>query len=512
MDTNTVKPAKRSALDKFLTGIETVGNNMCDPVTIFLVIIVAFMIVSAILTATGVQAVHPGTGEVHTANNLLSKDGLRWFISNVSANFQNFPPLTQVMIVMLGVGVAEKTGFLSIFLRNLALRIPRNMVTFTMAFIGMNAVAAGDSGPIVLPPLGAAIFYSLGRHPIAGLILGYASTTVGFAACVIVQMGDVIASSFTIPAAQLMDPSFNASPAMNYYFMAVSAAFLAFVLTFVNNSIIEPRLGKYESAAVEMEADLTEQEQQAFKKAALVALIFIVCVALLCLGNDPFMAKPGSGGDLLASDSPLMKGIVPLITVLFFIPGTIYGVYTGQIKNDKDVAGLMADAMRTMGGYFVMAFAASQLLGIFNYSKLGIIIAIKGAEFLEMIGLQGVPLMVVFIVLTFFIDLFLGSAGAKWAIMAPIFVPMFMLMGYHPAFTQLIYRVGDSLANGITPLSSSLPLVIAYAKRYEKDFGIGSIMSNMVPYVGVVFLMWTALIAVFMIFDLPIGPTGQIYL
>ena len=156
--------------------------------------------------------------------------------------------------------------------------------------------------------------------------------------------------------------------------------------------------------------------------------------------------------------------------------------------------------------------AASQLLGIFNYSKLGIIIAIKGAEFLEMIGLQGVPLMVVFIVLTFFIDLFLGSAGAKWAIMAPIFVPMFMLMGYHPAFTQLIYRVGDSLANGITPLSSSLPLVIAYAKRYEKDFGIGSIMSNMVPYVGFVFLMWTALIAVFMIFDLPIGPTGQIYL
>jgi len=504
---------KAPLMDRFLTALEEAGNKICDPVTIFVVIIGVFMLVSALMTATGVEAVHPGNGNIYTANNLLSKDGLRWMLSNVSTNFQNFPPMAQVLIVMLGVGVAERTGFLSNVLSTLTTKVPRNLVTISLAFIGMNAVAAGDSGPIVLPPLGAAIFFSLGRNPIAGLVLSYASVTVGFAACSIVQMGDVIASGFTIPAAQIMDPNFTASPAMNYYFMAASSVVLAFVLTFVNNKIVEPRINKIMKIET-TEADAAQvkdpKEADALKKAGLVMLAMIVILALLCFGNDPFMAEPG--GSVLDSTSPLMKGIVPLITLLFLIPGVVYGVIMGKIKNDKDLVGLMADSIRTMGGYLVIAFAASQLIGIFSYSNLGVIVAIKGAEFLNAIGLKGVPLMIMFILITFFIDLFLGSAGAKWAIMAPIFVPMFMLMGYHPSFTQLIYRVGDSLANGITPLASALPLVLAYATKYNKKFGLGSLMSNVLPYVFVVSIVWVIMIAIFMIFNLPIGPTGRIYL
>ncbi|NMA84135.1 MAG: AbgT family transporter [Epulopiscium sp.] len=505
---------KISIGQKMMNIIEEKGNKLWDPVTLFAVICLLTMVLSFILFKLDVTAIHPGTQETIAVTNLLSKESLQWLIGSISTNFQGFPPLALVIIVMLGVGVADKSGLLGSFMKNTVIRAPKSLVTGIIVFIGLNAVAAGDSGPIVLPPLAAAIFLALGRHPLAGMYMAFAAVQVGFTACVMIQMGDVIAASFTIPAAQLVDPNFVGTPAMNYYFMFISTFILVPVLILVNNKIIEPRLGVYKATAqvdTDMNSELQPLEKKGLRWAGISLLALGLFSILLSVGENAFLKDPATGS-LLTFEAPLMLGIVPLVTLIFLVPGIVYGLVTKSIKNDKDVVSMMGQSISEMGGYIVLAFAASQMLGLFQKSNLGVILSIKGAEFLQRIGLTGIGLFIAFLVLTSILNLFLGSAGAKWAIMAPIFVPMFMFLGYSPAFTQVVYRIGDSITNGISPLFPTFALLIAYAKKYDKSVGVGTIVSNMIPYTIFTALAWMILMIIFMVLNLPLGPGAGIYL
>ena len=506
------KVTRKGIGKRMLNVLEEKCNQLWDPITLFVVLCVIILLASWILAFRNVTAVHPGTGETLQAINLLSKEGIQMFISNITNNFQSFPPLGLVIIVMMGAGLADKSGLMTVFLRNSVAGAPKVLVTALIVFIGINAVAVGDAGFVVLPPLAALVFLGLGRHPLAGLYAAYAAVAGGFAACMMVQMGDVIATGFTISAAQLIDPSYNSTPAMNFYFMFVSALVLLPIGVLVNNKIVEPRLGEYENKEKiqNTQEKITNQERKALKWAGIVTLIMLAIMIALCIGPNAFFAD--ADGSIISSNAPLMKGIVPVVTVLFLVPGLTFGIVAKTIRSDREAVAMMSASVGELGGYIVLAFFASQFMALFSQSNIGPILSIKGAEWLQQIGFQGIPLLIAFVIVASILNLFLGSAGAKWAIMAPIFVPMFMLLGYDPALTQICYRIGDSLTNTLTPLFSYFPILLGFIRKYQKDAGLGTVLANMLPYSACFAVVWILLLIVFVLFNIPLGPGGGIYI
>ncbi len=507
---------KANLLERFLSKLETAGNKLPDPVTLFFILCIVIIFISHFVAAAGVSVVHPSTQKVVPAVSLLTRENLQMVLGKVVANFQSFPPLGLVLVTMIGVGIAERTGLMEAAMKRSLTGVSPRMVTLMVILIGICANAAGDAGFIVLPPLAASIFMALGRHPLAGMFVAYGSVAAGFSANLFVNMLDVLITGFTIPAAQVVVPSYNASPAMNFYFLFVSTFVLTAAGYYVNAKIIEPRLGTYEPTAEialhqeSMRNELTDLEVKGLRYALISLLVFVAIVLALCFGPKPFMAYPATN-TLLNFKSPLMQGMVPLVLLSFLIPGLAYGKVTGSIKSDKDVVRMMGESMSSMGSYIVLAFIAAQFLAYFNWSNLGLIIAVKGAEFLKNAGFVGVALILSFTVLSSFVNLFIGSGSAKWAIMAPVFVPMFLLVGYDPALTQIAYRIGDSLTNPISPLFPYFPVLVAFAQRYAPKTGIGTIIANMLPYTVAFSIFWSILLVIFIIFNLPLGPDGGIY-
>ena len=508
------KDVKKSGrIDRILDRIEKAGNALPDPVTLFFMISVLVLLISWIASRAGVSVIHPSTQETVNVVNLLTREGLQKVFMNVVGNFQGYPPLGLVLVVMLGAGIAEKSGLIAAAMRHSIKKIPSNMVSAAIVLTGIIANAFGDAGFIVLPPLAALVFLMIGRHPLVGMFAAYAGVAGGFAANFMVNMSDVLAASFTIPAAQVIDPSYQGTPAMNLYFIIVSVPLLVAVGTFVTEKVIAPRFQTYvpsEEMAQEMESEENDKEAKGLKWAGISFLAMLVAIVALSIGENAFMADPATGS-ILAYASPLMQGIVPLITIIFFVPGIVYGKITGSIKNDKEAAKMMGDSMRDMGPYIVLAFVASQFLAYFNWSNLGIVLSVKGAETLKAAGLTGIGLIIGFIGISSLINIFVGSASAKWAIMAPIFVPMFMLLEFDPALSQMAYRIGDSITNPLTPLLPYFPILLAFARKYDKNVGMGTMISNMLPYSIAFVIMWTILLIIFMVFNLPLGPGGGIY-
>lgn len=507
------QPSKTSFFNKVLNLIESAGNKLPDPVTLFLLFCVLVVIISDIVANAGVSVVHPSTKKVVTAISLLSKENLQKILGQIVGNFQGFPPLGLVLVVMLGVGVAEKSGLMETAMKHFVTRVPSSLVTMMVMLAGICANAAGDAGFIVLPPLAAVVFLSIGRHPLAGIFVAYGGVAAGFAANFMVNMSDILAAGFTIPAAQVIDPQYVSSPAMNYYFICVSTLILAITGVLVNSRIVEPRLGVYSGIAAtgnNQIEKLSSAQEKGLRWAGISFVLYVLVIAALSVGTNAFMADPQTKS-ILAWKAPLMQGIVPLITGMFLIPGLVYGIITKSIKSDKDVVSMMGQSMSTMGGYIVLAFMASQFLAYFNWSNMGIIISVKGAEFLKDAGFTGIGLIVGFIFISSAINLFVGSASAKWAIMAPVFVPMFLLIGYDPALTQMAYRIGDSITNPISPLFPYFPIIVAFAKQYEPKCGMGTIIANMIPFSVSFAIVWTVLLVLFILFNLPLGPDGGIY-
>lgn len=496
-------------VDRFLNKIEVAGNKLPDPILIFIILMGIILAGSFIASLFNLKATNPMTGEVIEVVNLLSGEGLLKILTESINNFSAFPPLGMVLVVMLGVGLAEKTGYFETAMKRVIEVAPRAFIIPTMILVGIIGNIAGDAGPVILPPIAAMVMIKLGYHPFAGLIMAYAATLGAFGANLVLGMGDALVAGFTEPAAQLVDPDYTANIAMNYYFMAVSAVFLLVIIYYLTTRLTIPRLGAYTGQVMDDEK-LTPEQISALRWANVSAVITAIAFIALSIPENGLLRNTETGS--LITNSPLMNSAVFIITILFFVPGLVYGLKVKTIKSSKDFGDLLSDSMGTMGSYIVLVFFAAQMLAYFNWSNLGPILAIKGASALQAMKVEGIPLIVGFIILVMVINLLIGSASAKWAILAPVFVPMFMYLGYDPAFTQMVYRVGDSITNPITPMLPYFPLLLAFAKRYDKNVGIGTFIAHLLPYSIVLFIAWTTFTIVWYLLGIPVGPNGPIFL
>ena len=501
---------KKSRFAKVLDTIEVVGNRLPHPATLFLMMAVLVAILSWWASAVGLAATHPATGEVIAVKNLLSADGLRWIYTNVESNFVNFPPLGLVLVIMIGIGVAEGSGLFTVLVRQLVLGAPPKLITAAIITAGIFSHLASEVGYVILIPLGAMIFHALGRHPMAGFAAAFAGVSAGFGSNFLIGSVDPILAGLSTSAAQIIDPSMNINPMVNYYFMVASAIMVIFVGTWITEKIVEPRLGKYSGKEKPLAIEqITPLEKKGLKWAGIGTLIFVALMAWTIIPENGLLRDPVTGSIL---QSPFFSGIVVGLLLLFFVPGIIYGIIVKTIKNDKDVINHMSNSMKGMGGYIVLVFFAAQFIYWFNYSNLGLVVAIDGAEFLSHIGFTGIPLILTFLLLSAFLNMFMGSASAKWAIMAPVFVPMFMILGYHPGLTQAAFRIGDSVTNVITPMMSYFALIVTYAQNYDEKNGIGTIISLMIPYTVVFMLVWAVMMTIWMLLGIPVGVDGPIHL
>lgn len=493
---------------RLLNRIEVIGNKLPHPATLFAVFAMLVLIISDLVARAGISAIHPGTGAMILPVNLLTADGFRAIYSGLTHNFVHFPPLGIVLVATLGIGLAEGSGLLNAMLRQLVLTAPKRLITAAVITAGILSHLASAAGYVVLIPLGALIFAAFGRHPLAGLAAAFAGVSGGYSANFFVGAIDPILSGLTQSAADIVDPSLQIHPAINYYFLLVSAILLIIVGTWITEKIVEPRLGVWMGGADQ--ADILEKrEKTGLIWAGLAALLVILLLFGLTVPGNALLRNPETGALL---NSPFMSGIITAVLILFFIPGLIYGMVVGTVRSDKDVIKHMSGSIKGLAGYVVLVFFAAQFVSFFKESNLGVLLAIKGAEFLKSIGLTGILLFIAFVFVSAFINLFMGSASAKWAIMAPIFVPMFMLLGYHPAITQAAFRIGDSVTNIITPMMSFFALIVAFAQKHDKDAGIGTIIAMMLPYSIAFLIMWTLLLTLWMLFGLPVGPGAPIHL
>ncbi|MEO5618328.1 MAG: AbgT family transporter [Candidatus Eisenbacteria bacterium] len=511
------EPAK-GALARFLDLIERAGNALPHPATLFVIMGGVTLVASYLSAHFGVSAVHPKDGSTLAAVNLLDREGLRRVFTEAVRNFMGFAPLGTVLVAMLGIGVAEGTGLVSVGLRAFVMRMPRKLLTATVVFAGVNANLAADAGIIVLPPLAAMLFVAAGRHPLAGIAAAFAGVAGGFSANLLPTPLSVLLTGLSqaaLDASRLL-PGYEVQILGNYFFMAASVPVLTVAGIWVTERIIEPRLGKWEGSSASAGAATvhagsdgvlappTPRESRALRAALLAAFATLAVIAVFALA--PWGPLRVEGANELQRLKPLFDSIVVVITLMFLIPGIVYGVVAGGIRSDHDVARLTSDTMATMGTYIVIAFAASQFVSWFGWSNLGAILSIKGAAALRTLGLQDAPLLVGFVIFSATINLLITSSSAAWAILAPVFVPMFVLLGFTPEGTQAVYRVGESSTNIITPLMPYLPFVLASTHRYAPRAGIGTLISLMLPYAAAFLLLWTLLLLAYVFFGWPIGP------
>jgi aminobenzoyl-glutamate transport protein len=510
-----------SRLDRVLAGVERAGNALPHPTALFALFALGVVVLSGVAAQFDLSVVHPGTGATIRPVSLLSIEGLHRILTGTVSNFTGFAPLGTVLVAMLGIAVAEGSGLLGAALKLLVLSAPRRLLTVAIVFAGVMSNTGGEVGYVLLLPLAALIFKAVGRHPIAGLAAAFAGVSGGYSANLLLGTVDPLLAGLSQEAARIIDEAYRVNPAANYYFMAVSTFVIAAAGTLVTERIVEPRLGAWTDDTPEGTPRASEAANAAHLETlspaerrglwwALVALVAVT--ALLLWGTVPgngFLRDPKTG-DLL--HSPFMSGIV---TIIFFVGATLgvaYGFGARTVRKDTDVITPMGKAMETLGGYLVLVFFAAQFVAFFNWTNLGLIVAVKGAEVLRASGLGQVPLTIAFILVSATINLVMGSASAKWAIMAPVFVPMFMLLGYTPEFTQAAYRVGDSVTNVISPMMSYFALIVAFVQRYDPRAGLGTVVATMLPYSITFFVAWTVLLVIWTVAGLPLGPGAVVHL
>jgi len=497
-------------IDGFLRMVERGGNALPHPATLFAIMALGVIVASAIASWMDVTVVHPGTGETITVVNLVSIPGLHRIITSMVTNFTGFAPLGTVLVAMLGIAVAEGSGLIGAALRLVVLAAPARLLTFAIVFAGVMSNTGGEIGYVLLVPLAALIFSAVGRHPIAGLAAAFAGVSGGYSANLLLGTLDPLLAGLSEEAARIINPAYEVNPTANWYFMATSTFFIATAGTFVTEWIVEPRLGKYKGGQEERAIEPLSAAERRGLVWALVA--FVGCAALLLGGIIPengYLRDPQTAGVLR---SPFMSGIVAFIFLVGAIVGLAYGLGARTVKSDSDVMKAMGRSMETLGIYLVLVFFAAQFVAYFTWTNLGLVFAVKGAEILRASGLGTIPLAIAFAAVAAFINLFMGSASAKWAVMAPVFVPMFMLLGYSPEFTQTVYRIGDSVTNIISPMMSYFALIVAFVQRYDEKAGIGTVVATMLPFTVAFYLVWVMLLVVWVLFGLPVGPGAPLYL
>jgi aminobenzoyl-glutamate transport protein len=489
-------------ITRTLARIEKAGNALPDPVSLFAILIALVMLGSGLATALGVTAVHPGTGETIRTLNLLSAAQIQKLLLEMPQTFAGFPPLGVVLVIMLGIGIADKSGLISIVLRAFVTRMPPSLLSGTLVFAGVMSSVAVDVGYVVLIPLGALLFHSVGRHPLAGLCATFAGVSAGYTANLLLTALDPMLAGLTQTAARILQPDYIFAITANYYLMAALVPAFTLIGMIVTEKLIEPYLGSYSGAGEQphTEHGISAVERKGLIAAGIILLLWIGVVLLWTVPADGLLRS--TSGNL----EPFYKGMVALIMIGFLLPGLTYGLVTQKIRNDKDAVAMAAETMADMGHYIVLAFMAAHLIVLFQWSNLGIITAIKGAALLQQLELQGITLILAFMLIIGLIDLFIGSASAKWALLAPVFVPMLMLLGYPPELTQAAYRIADSVTNVLTPFMPYFPLVLIFGRKYLPSFGVGSLISLMLPYSISFGLAGTLMLITWMLFGWPLGP------
>ena len=511
----------QTRLVRAFSAVERWGQRLPDPLTLFLIMAGLVIVLSAIFAGATEEVASrvPGEGKKPVSvQSLLSLEGIRWMLLSAVDNFINFAPLGPVLTVMIGIGVAERTGFISMGLKVLVTKVPPSALTATVVFAGVMSSMAADAGYVVLTPLGALLFASVGRHPLAGLAAAYAGVSGGYSANLLITGLDPMLAALTEQAANPpdLDPSsevyYTVNAAANYYFMVASTFLVTILGTYVTAKIVEPMLGVWDKSKGDGSYETEEttpgpKEARAFGIAASVGLVLGIGILLLgFLPGAPLNDPVPEGKPAVDSLKSFFSAIEILVTIGFIIPAIVFGILTKTIRSDKDVAKMMSDTMASMGAYIILAFVAGQFIAYFNWTNLGTITAVRGATGLEALGLEGGVLMVVFVFVAAIMNLLVGSASAKWAFMAPIFVPMLMQMGLSPEATQAAYRVGDSITNIISPLMPYLPIIIVFAKKYDRDAGLGTILAAMLPYSIAFLLGWTVMLLIWVYAGIPLGP------
>lgn len=502
---------KPTLINRFLNIVEKIGNRLPDPSILFFLMCLGLAVLTWIISFFSITVKHPGSGDTIAIKSILSSDGLSMILNDAIKNFSEFPALGLVLAVMLGIGVSEKTGYFDKLMIQVVHKAPKKIIIPVIILVGILGNAAGDAATIVLPPLTAMVFIKLGYHPIAGLAMAYASALGGFSANVMIGMSDALLYAFTEPAAKIVSDNVHVNVAMNWYFIAASIIVLLPSVYWVTMRFVIPRLGTYDTSNSDIKVDeenkgLTPEENKAVFWANISFFAMIALLILLAIPQNSFLRNAKTGS--LLNDAPIINGVGLIILVLFLVPGLVYGIKMKVFHNSKDLGKMLADSMGSMGSFIVIVFFAAQLLAFLEWSNLGVIVAVKGASLLQ--GQNGIVLILGIIILSGLINLLIGSASAKWGILAPIFIPMLMLVGFHPAFTQMLYRIGDSISNPITPMMPYLPLLLSYAQKYDKHMKLGSLLSSLMPYTIILSIVWPLFMIIWYLLGFPLGPGGPL--
>jgi len=491
-----------------LTLIERIGNALPHPAALFGIFALVTLIISFAGHSLQWTGTNPATGESISAVNLLSKDGLHRILLEMVNSYTSFAPLGIVMVAMLGIGIAESSGLIKAAINLLLVKAPRNTITFMIVLTGILSNIASDLGYILIIPLAGVIFHSLGRHPIAGMSAAFAGVSGGFSANLLIGTIDPLLAGLSTEAARIIDPVYYVLPTANYYFMVASTFLIAVAGTLITITLVEPRLGTY-TGSVEKEeiTALTVDEKKGLRWAG---AIFVFFAALLAIGliPDHGYLRPADNSVL---HSPVLKGFIAVLFIVAGSCGVVYGYKSGTFNKHEDVIHGMNSSFKGLVAFLVLVFFASQFVAWFKWSNLGILIAVQGASLLQSANLGLIPLVILFVLLSGFINMFMGSASAKWAIMGPVFIPMFMLLGYSPELSQAVFRIGDSITNVISPMMSFFALIIVYYQKYDAKAGIGTLMATMLPYSITFFIVWTLLLIVWIQFGIPLGPGAGLY-
>jgi len=511
----TPAPPPQGLLSRLLDGVERVGNRLPDPAAMFLLLMLLVWALSWLLSGVDFDAIDPRSGEPIRVVNLLSGQSLIGFMAGMVRTFVNFAPLGIVLVAMLGLGVAEHTGYINAALRRLLSITPKQLLTPALVAVAVLSHVAVDAGYVLVIPLGGVIFYAAGRHPLAGIAAAFCGVSGGFSATLLVPSSlDPLLAGFTQEAGRILDPALVINPLNNWIFTTASSALVIAIGWFVTDRIVEPRLARTQvdgdPADLPVMDPLTAAEGRGLLWATLAMLAAGALFALsLIPETSPWRAPPDAvplgGHPLLVAAAPVMQSIVALIFILFLIPGVVYGYVAGTVKTHRDVIAAMARAMSGMGYYIVIAFFIAQFLAGFNGSGLGTLLAIEGAELLRALGLPMWLTIIGLILMTSIVNLFIGSASAKWALLAPIMVPLMMQLGVSPDLTQAAYRVGDSMTTIITPLMPYFPLIVVFCQRYVKAAGIGTLVSLMIPYSIALSVLWTLFLLAMWALGVPLG-------
>lgn len=510
---------------RFIDWVEVVGNKLPHPFTLFVILCLITLVLSFLLSSAGVEVTYmkppAKVGEAPeqvtvAIKNLLAFDPMRAFLKDFVKTFVNFAPLGLILTMMLGISLLDQTGFMSAAMRKTILGAPPALVTMVLAFVGVNSNLASDAGSVFTATIGGSIFAALGRNPMVGVVAGYAAAWGGFTANLLIAGTEALLSGITASVADSIGITAPVHPLMNWYFMIIATFTITLATTWVTEKFIVRRLGDTSGGLMDKgmlkEHEVTLEEGRGLKGALVGLALFFAIMMALCLPQGAFF-RNADGGFL--PKSPFTDSIMPIIFFFFLFVGVGYGIGAGTIKNEKDIPRYMAKGIESIVGFLVVCLPASLFINLFNGSNITTVLAVKGAELLQAMHLGGIPLAIMFIILCAFINLFIVSGSAKWMILAPIFVPMFSVVSFSPALTQLAYRIGDTSTNIISPLSPYIPVILALLTKFNPDkeeVGIGTYISLMIPYSMAFLAILTVQLVIWMLLKLPAGPGVGLYI